>query len=106
MPNRAVKSKTGPEQRRHARERAALHARVFIPDGTAFDCIIQDWSESGARLRVPLGFQAREVDVIAPHSDKRIAARIVWRNAHSIGVAFRFGGADGSAASQEQTLSV
>lgn len=99
MPHRSAKATTGPEQRRHARERAALHARVFVPDGTAFDCIIQDWSESGAKLRVPLGFEAREIDVMAPQSDTRRPARIVWRNAHSIGVAFQDESPNGAASS-------
>jgi hypothetical protein len=77
-------------QRRQERSRLVQAAKLRSSNGgPAISCMIRDISPDGARLRVPLGFDVDGdilVTSLAIGQDR--AARIVWRDASSIGIAF------------------
>lgn len=82
---------TEPSQtRREERSRLVQPAKLRHRRGDrAVSCMIRDISSTGARLRVPLGFEAEDkvlITALAVGVDR--AARVVWRNTSSIGVAF------------------
>lgn len=76
--------------RQNERSRLVQAAKLRSPaGGPAVSCMIRDISSTGARLRVPLGFQADgNVLITAPAIGVDRRARIVWHDASSIGVAF------------------
>lgn len=77
-------------QRRSPRSNLVQPAKLrSITGGPALSCMIRDISPSGARLRVPLGFEIEgAVFITAPALGYDRAARVVWRDASSIGVEF------------------
>ncbi|MGO4408337.1 PilZ domain-containing protein [Bosea sp. RAF48] len=79
-----------PQPRREERSRLVQAAKLRLPGrGEAWTCMIRDISSNGARMRLPLGFEPEgKVLITAATIGTDRSARVVWRNATSIGVAF------------------
>ena len=79
----------GRERRVQERERLMISATCYLgPWRERLSCVIRDLTTSGARIRLIDGYPADiwelELDI---HGQLR-KARIVWRNAHEIGMTF------------------
>lgn len=79
-----------PQPRREERSHLVQAAKLRLP-GTAqaWSCMIRDISHGGACLRLPHGFEPEGrglITALAIGTDR--PARVVWRNATSIGIAF------------------
>ena len=77
------------EQRKSPRKRVLMGGHIVFNGGrSTIDCIIHNWSDSGALLRVrsPIGIPA-SFDLVTSDKASR-TCRIVRRAAHEIGVVF------------------
>ena len=81
---------SGILKRQHERQRQVQPAKLW-PIGrlAPVNCMLMDISQGGAHLRVPTNFiETGDVLISSPAIGHQQAARIVWRDATSIGVAF------------------
>ena len=80
------------EKRYAPRKQIFLKAQAIGPGEPPIDCLVCDLSESGARLQPADGVAAsgfpERFDLFVPRSGMRRAARVAWRSATELGVAF------------------
>ena len=76
--------------RRHIRRSLVQLAELRVAGRkNPFFCIIRDLSDGGARLRIPAELPTEGICTLsAPAIGFERPVRIVWREVHSIGVAF------------------
>jgi PilZ domain len=76
--------------RTEVRQRTLLPAKiVFNNKHSVFDCVVKDFSNSGARLKVASTFGIPDYfTLIIPHYEQRFPAWIVWSTGAEIGVSF------------------
>ncbi len=79
-----------PERRTVQRQRTLLNGRVSFNRGNStLDCVVRNLSDAGALLAMSDSValpQAFDLDI--PHRQRRYPARIRWRAADRVGVAF------------------
>ena len=78
------------ERRSVSRKKSFLQGRIFFNNRrTSVDCLIRDFSEQGARLKFSSMTATPDVvDLYIPNKDETYRAKVEWRNADEIGVAF------------------
>lgn len=77
-------------KRQHKRHRMVEPVKLWLASSTdAIHCMLMDISQGGAHLRTPVGFQEHGEVLLSSHAlGHKQPARIVWRDATSIGVSF------------------
>jgi hypothetical protein len=82
------------ERRSGSRQKSFLQGRIFFNHRrTSIDCLIRDFSEQGARLKFSSAIATPEVlELYIPNKDESYRAKVQWRNANEIGVAFELAG--------------
>jgi len=78
------------ERRSRVRQKSFLQGRVFFNKGrSSFDCLVRDFSELGAKLKVSENATLPEVvELYVPSKDETLRARVQWRTDDEVGVAF------------------
>lgn len=78
------------ERRRSERQRSFLKGRISFNNGrSTLDCLVQDLSEHGARLKVSGAFVLPKlVELYMPSKNTRIKGKIAWRTSDEIGLEF------------------
>jgi hypothetical protein len=78
------------ERRRHPRQKSFLQGRIFYNNRrSSVDCLIRDYSDSGARLKFSEAITVPEVmELHVPNRDEMYRARVEWRNGNEMGVSF------------------
>jgi hypothetical protein len=78
------------EQRAEPRQKSFLRGCIYFNNRrSSVDCLIRDISEGGARLIFPNAVAIPDtVDIYVPQKDQMLHARVQWRLADEIGVAF------------------
>jgi hypothetical protein len=80
------------ERRSGSRQKSFLQGRIFFNNRrTSVDCLVRDLSEQGARLKFSSTVSTPDVvELNIPNKDESYRAKVQWRNANEIGVAFGF----------------
>jgi hypothetical protein len=80
------------ERRTGSRQKSFLQGRIFYNNRrTSVDCLIRDFSEHGARLKFSGTIVTPDVvELYIPNKEESYRAKVQWRNAKEIGVAFGF----------------
>jgi len=80
------------ERRSGSRQKSFLQGRIFFNNRrAAVDCLIRDFSESGAKLKFHSMISIPDVvELYIPVKEETRRAKIVWRNADEVGVTFNF----------------
>src|SRR5215813_14249793 len=83
-------SATSDERRTLLRQRSFLQGRVFFNNRrSSLDCLVRDFSEQGARLKVSGSVAIPElVELYVPSRDETYRAHVQWRTEEEVGVAF------------------
>jgi hypothetical protein len=78
------------DKRNAARLRSFLKGRVLFNGGqTSLDCLIRDWSPTGARLELSASVALPDrFDLYLPHRDETCRAFLRWRRGAQVGIAF------------------
>lgn len=78
------------ESRRAERVRSFLRARiVFNNQNSTIDCTVKNISQTGAKIEIANSLSVpAEFDLDVPQRGKVYRAKIVWRDADSMGVTF------------------
>jgi PilZ domain len=79
-----------PERRSSSRQRSFLQGRIYFNNRrSSIDCLIRDYSETGARLTVSEGIAVPDaMELYIPNREEVHRARIQWRSGNEIGVSF------------------
>jgi len=65
---------------------------IRLPGGRTIPCMVQDVSATGAKLRLPLGFDMpADFELLVPELSIAQSASVAWRSEHSAGVSFSQG---------------
>jgi hypothetical protein len=80
----------GADRRNALRKKSLLQGRIFYNNRrSSIDCLIRDFSETGAKLKLSEAIAVPEVmELYVPNKDEFRRARIQWRAGGEIGVAF------------------
>jgi hypothetical protein len=78
------------DRRSRARQKSFLQGRVFFNNRrSSLDCLVRDFSEHGARLKVSDSVVLPEVvELYIPNKDEAYRAHVQWRAGDEVGVAF------------------
>jgi hypothetical protein len=95
------------EQRQAPRQKSFLRGFVYFGSSpSAVDCLVRDMSDTGARLKFSGGFPAADIiDLHIPIKGQSFCAKVQWREADEIGIAFVSSAASGNADPQDGELS-
>jgi hypothetical protein len=79
-----------PERRSSSRQKSFLQGRIYFNNRrSSVDCLIRDFSESGARLRFSEGVNVPEaLELYIPNKEEFHRARVEWRSGNEMGVSF------------------
>ena len=86
----ALTSQKQLDFRRAQRQRRLKQGKIIFPDhARVFDCLIQDWSETGAKLRMSNTLDMPKAFELAVRSDNLVvAAELKWRRGENAGIRF------------------
>jgi PilZ domain len=78
------------ERRSRARQKSFLQGRVYFNNRrSSLDCLVRDFSDYGARLKVSESVVMPEVvELHIPNKDEAYRARVQWRTGDEVGLAF------------------
>jgi hypothetical protein len=78
------------ERRQRPRQKSFLQGRIFYNNRrSSVDCLIRDYSDSGARLKFSEAITVPEVmELHVPNRDEMYRARVEWRHGNEMGVSF------------------
>jgi c-di-GMP-binding flagellar brake protein YcgR len=78
------------ERRRSVRHKAFLKGNLYFNDGrSSIDCLIRDFSATGARLLVPDALKLpRRLALHMPNRSEPVCVRVKWRRHDEVGVSF------------------
>jgi hypothetical protein len=78
------------ERRANVRQKSFIQGRIqFNHRRSSVDCVIRDFTRDGARLEVPDHAVIPDFfEVHVPSKDQQFQARVVWRKANAIGIAW------------------
>ena len=76
--------------RRAQRQRRLKQGKIIFPDHKrVFDCLVQDWSETGAKLRMSNTLEMpNQFELVLKSENLIVAAEVRWRRGENIGVRF------------------
>lgn len=78
------------QRRGEARLPVFRFARIIVPSGEAFNCVIKDSSASGARIALEGALNLPEEVVLSvDQSARRFLARVAWRRDNEAGLSFK-----------------
>jgi hypothetical protein len=82
--------KPNPNARRGPRSRTYLGAKLVYGDGAfSLDCLMRDFSDAGARIKVPEGLPIPDqVFLVELRTGVAYEAEVVWRRLPEIGLKF------------------
>ena len=81
-----------PERRHSPRDKVIYGGTAEIAEGGASrDCVVRNISESGAHLefKSPVGLSKDSLRLTIARKGRSFLARIIWRQANRLGLAFR-----------------
>ena len=78
------------DRRSRTRKKSFLQGRVYFNNRrSSLDCLVRDFSDYGARLKVSESVLMPEVvELHIPNKDEAYRARVQWRTGDEVGVAF------------------
>ena len=78
------------EHRNETRQRVFLKGRIVFNNGaSSMDCLVRDFSSSGARLALSESSTLPEVfDLYIPQKDRTYRSTLRWRRADGVGITF------------------
>jgi hypothetical protein len=77
------------ERRNSLRWRIDKPARLLLDETSAMDCIVRNLSDTGALIMVGhTNYLPETLVLVIPELDVKRSARIKWRRARSVGLAF------------------
>lgn len=78
------------ERRNIARRRSYLGGKMIFKDAhVTVDCLVRDFTDSGARVECPPDvLLPRELDIAIDSKGLQAQARVIWRQGHHLGLAF------------------
>ncbi|WP_336486775.1 PilZ domain-containing protein [Methylobacterium nigriterrae] len=78
------------ELRKEARQRVFLKGRIIFNNGaSSMDCLVRDFSPSGARLALSETATLPEIfDLFVPQKDRTYRAMLRWRRSDGVGITF------------------
>ncbi len=78
------------ERRNTTRRRSYLGGRMIFKDvHVTVDCLVRDFTDSGARVECqPDVMLPRELDIAIDSKGLQAQARVIWRQGHQLGLAF------------------
>jgi len=78
------------DRRANARDKVLYGGVAEINDTSTIDCVVRNFSESGACVEVDASARiAREIKVTIARKGRSYLARMIWRQANRIGLAFK-----------------
>ena len=78
------------ERRTSARQKSFLQGRVYFNNRrSTVDCLIRDYSETGARLKFSESAAVPEaIELYIPNKEEIHRARVEWRSGNEMGISF------------------
>jgi hypothetical protein len=78
------------ERRIAARQKSFLQGRIYFNNRrSSVDCLIRDYSETGARLKFSESAAVPEaIELYIPNKEEIRRARVQWRSGNEMGIAF------------------
>ena len=77
------------DKRSAARWPSCLKGKVLADDGRVIDCLVRDFSESGAKIELPSSTKLpNTVDLFFPLRQETFRAHVRWRGDKEIGLTF------------------
>jgi hypothetical protein len=78
------------ERRASARDKVLYGGVAEVGDSTTMDCVVRDFSERGACVELePSARIPREINLAISRKGRSYLARMIWRQANRVGLAFR-----------------
>ncbi|MBX9772872.1 MAG: PilZ domain-containing protein [Xanthobacteraceae bacterium] len=78
------------ERRSSARQKSFLQGRIYFNNRrSSVDCLIRDYSETGARLKFSESIAVPEaIELYIPNKEESHRARVEWRSGNEMGISF------------------
>lgn len=78
------------ERRSSARQKSFLQGRIYFNNRrSSIDCLIRDYSDTGARLKLSETAAVPEaIELYIPNKEEIHRARVEWRSGNEMGVSF------------------
>ena len=78
------------ERRSSARQKSFLQGRIYFNNRrSSVDCLIRDYSETGARLKFSESIAVPDaMELYIPNKEEIHRARVEWRSGNEMGVSF------------------
>jgi hypothetical protein len=78
------------ERRSSTRQKSFLQGRIYFNNRrSSIDCLIRDYSETGARLKFSESVAVPEaIELYIPNKEETHRARVQWRSGDEMGIAF------------------
>ena len=78
------------ERRSSARQKSFLQGRIYFNNRrSSVDCLIRDYSETGARLKFSESVAVPEaIELYIPNKEVFHRARVEWRSGNEMGISF------------------
>jgi len=78
------------ERRSSARQKSFLQGRIYFNNRrSSVDCLVRDYSETGARLKFSESVAVPEaIELYIPNKEEIHRARVQWRSGDEMGIAF------------------
>jgi PilZ domain len=78
------------ERRSSARQKSFLQGRIYFNNRrSSIDCLIRDYSDTGARLKLSETAAVPEaIELYVPNKEEIHRARVEWRSGNEMGVSF------------------
>src|SRR5262245_16316068 len=72
------------------RQKSFLQGRIYFNNRrSSIDCLIRDYSETGARLKFSETITVPEaIELFVPNREETYRARVQWRSGNEMGIAF------------------
>jgi hypothetical protein len=78
------------ERRSSTRQKSFLQGRIYFNNRrSSVDCLVRDYSETGARLKFSETIAVPEaIELYIPNKDEFHRARVEWRSGNEMGISF------------------
>jgi hypothetical protein len=78
------------ERRTNSRQKSFLQGRIYFNNRrSSVDCLVRDYSETGARLKFSESIAVPEaVELYIPNREEIHRARVEWRTGNEMGISF------------------
>jgi hypothetical protein len=78
------------ERRTLTRQKSFLQGRIYFNNRrSSIDCLVRDYSETGARLKLSEAITVPEaMELYIPNREEMHRARVEWRSGNEMGVSF------------------